>query len=388
MPERDVSGAAVLDVRRAVVAVAALFTCNGLLVGAWGGSLPGLRDTLHLHDAHVVGLLVTAGVCAVVAMQFSGRLADRHGARVPSFVGAAIIVAACPVVASARSYPQLLAGAALIGLGNGVMDVAMNALGVRVEQARGRPVMSRFHATFSIGAFLGAGLVGGIGAVVGAGLAARLPLLVAGSVTVLVLAAVWTRAPRTGPAPARDDGLGRIPSVAWLLAAMAVCFGLTEGTAVDWSSIHVTDVAHVAASTGAWGLACVSALMVVIRLAGDHAVLSLGRRTVVSGGAGVAMLGYLLTAFTSALPWILLGWCLVGFGVGLLAPQIYALSGHIGGGRTLALVVGFGYAAFLAGPALIGTVAVHADIQRAMLVPLVTALALVLMAPRMPADPG
>jgi MFS family permease len=127
--------------------------------------------------------------------------------------------------------------------------------------------------------------------------------------------------------------------------------------------------------------------MVLIRLVGDHAVERFGRRAVVAGGAVCAMGGYLLTAFTSALPPILLGWCLVGLGVGLLAPQIYALSGHIGGGKTMALVVGFGYAAFLAGPALIGTVVVHADIQRAMLVPLVSAAALVVMARRMPADP-
>ncbi|HEU4566592.1 MAG TPA: MFS transporter [Marmoricola sp.] len=377
----------VIDVRRSVVAVAALFTCNGLLVGAWGGSLPGLRNMLDLRDVHIVGALVTAGVFAVVAMQFSGRLADRHGARVPSFTGAAIIVASCPVIASARSYPHLLAGAALFGLGNGVMDVAMNALGVRVEQARGKPVMSRFHAMFSIGNFLGAGLVVGIGALVGADLAARLPLLAAAAVAVAALAAVWTRAPQTGPTPEEAGGGGRIPLVAWLLAAMALCFGLTEGTAVDWSSIHVTDVAHVAASTGAWGLACVSAFMVLIRLAGDHAVVRFGRRTVVGGGAACAMAGYLITAFASALPLILVGWCLVGFGVGLLAPQIYALSGHIGGGRTMALVVGFGYAAFLTGPAIIGTVTVHAGIQRAMLVPLATAVGLVLMARRMPPDP-
>lgn len=379
---------AVMDVRRSVVAVAGLFASNGLLVGAWGGSLPGLRDALGLRDVHIVGALVTAGVFAVVAMQFSGRLADRHGARTPSFAGAAVIVASCPVVASAHSYPHLLAGAAMFGLGNGAMDVAMNTLGVGVEQARGRPVMSRFHAAFSIGSFVGAGLVVAIGAATGRSLGARLPLLAAGGVVVLVLATVWSRAPRTAPVSVGPGGRDRIPPVAWLLAAMALCFGLTEGTAVDWSSIHVTDVAHVAASTGAWGLACVSAFMVVVRLAGDHAVVRFGRRNVVGGGSACAMVGYLLTALTSALPSILVGWCLVGFGVGLIAPQIYALSGHIGGGRTMALVVGFGYAAFLTGPALIGAVTVHAGIQRAMLVPLVTAAGLVVMARRMPADPA
>jgi MFS family permease len=108
---------------------------------------------------------------------------------------------------------------------------------------------------------------------------------------------------------------------------------------------------------------------------------------VVRGGSACALLGYLLTAFASGLPVILLGWCLVGLGVGLIAPQIYGLAGHIGGGRGLALVVSFGYAAFLVGPALIGFVASRSDLQRAMLVPVVTAVGLIVMSAQLPATP-
>jgi MFS family permease len=175
--------------------------------------------------------------------------------------------------------------------------------------------------------------------------------------------------------------------VIWLLAAMAVCFGLTEGTAVDWSSLHVAEVGHVSPSSGAWGLACVSGFMVLIRLFGDTVVERLGRATVVRGGSACALLGYLLTAFVSGLPLILVGWCLVGLGVGLVAPQIYGLAGHIGGGRGLARVVSFGYGAFLVGPALIGFAASHSDLQHAMLVPVVSAVGLILMSARLPADP-
>jgi MFS family permease len=173
----------------------------------------------------------------------------------------------------------------------------------------------------------------------------------------------------------------------WLLAAMAVCFGLTEGTAIDWSSLHVTDVGGVSPSAGAWGLACVSGFMVVIRLFGDTVVERVGRVAVVRFGAVCALVGYGLTAFTSGLAVILVGWCLVGLGVGLLAPQIYGLAGHIGGARGLGFVVSFGYAAFLVGPALIGFVAAHTDLQRAMLVPVVTAVGLIVLSARLPADP-
>jgi hypothetical protein len=50
-------------------------------------------------------------------------------------------------------------------------------------------------------------------------------------------------------------------------------------------------------------------------------------------------------------------------------------------------VVSFGYAAFLVGPALIGFVAANTDLQRAMLVPVVTAVGLIVLSARLPADP-
>ncbi|MCW2868402.1 MAG: transporter [Marmoricola sp.] len=383
---------------RDLVAVAALFALNGLVVGTFGGSLPGLRDHLGLGSGHVVGVLVTAGIAAVLAMNLSGPLADRHGARLPTLLGGATMVLATVVMGAAPGYAVLLVGAAVLGLGNGAMDVAMNALGVSVEQARGRPVMSRLHAFFSVGNLSGALVVVVLGSLLAADVTPRWSLWTSALVVAVLLAVVLPRTPQSPVRPATGDPLEpaaqgsargpRVPRVVWLLAAMAVCFGMTEGTAIDWSSLHVTDVAGVSPSSGAWGLACVAGFMVVIRLAGDVVVERLGRAVVVRTGAACALVGYLLTATVTSLPLILLGWCLVGLGVGLVAPQIYGLAGHLGGGRGLATVVSFGYAAFLVGPALIGFVAGQAGLQRAMLVPTVTAVGLIVMSVRMPGDPA
>ena len=373
-----------MTARRDLGAVATLFAANGLSMGVFGATLPGQQERLELSRGEISGILVSAALFAVVSMNLSGRFADRRGARLLTLLGGVAMAVASVTMGAAPTYQAALVGAALFGVGNGAMDVSMNALGVSVEQSRGRPVMSRLHACFSIGSFAGALVVVVIGTALATASTTRWSLWVGALALGLLLVAIRGSTPQSPAAEGAGTAGGGIPSIAWLLAAMAVCFGLTEGTAIDWSSLHVTEVGRVGPSTGAIGLACVAGFMVVVRLAGDAVVERLGRALVVRIGAAVALVGYLLTALTSDLVAILPGWCLVGLGVGLVAPQIYGLAGHVGGGRGLAAVVSFGYAAFLVGPALIGFVAARSTLQHAMLVPVVTAVGLVVMSQWLP----
>ena len=159
---------------------------------------------------------------------------------------------------------------------------------------------------------------------------------------------------------------------------------MSEGTAVDWSSLHVTTVANVDSTTGSLGLVAVSGLMVAIRLVGDRLVARFGRRAVVRFGGACAAAGYLMVTLVSGLPLLIVGWGLVGFGVGMIAPQVYAVAGHIGGGRVLAVVVTFGYAAFLMGPAVIGFLVQQLGLHHAMIVPAVLCAGIVFLAATMP----
>jgi MFS family permease len=169
-----------------------------------------------------------------------------------------------------------------------------------------------------------------------------------------------------------------------VLGAMALAFGLAEGTALDWSSLHVTDVARVDPTTGALGLVAVSGFMVLIRLLGDQLVTRFGRSAVVRFGGICAALGYFVVTVVGSLPLLVAGWALVGFGIGMIAPQVYAVAGHLGGGRVLAVVVTFGYAAFLTGPALMGFLVDRFGIHHAMAVPAALCAGIIALAATMP----
>jgi hypothetical protein len=275
---------------------------------------------------------------------------------------------------------------ALAGLGNGAMDVSMNAAGVRVEAARPRPVMSRLHACFSLGNLAGAGTVIAIARITSGRSGAVTPslvtlALVCGTAWVMILRWLPGMSPLSRPTESADRSSGRprLPAGALLLGAMAFSFGLAEGTAVDWSSVHVTDVAGVPPSTGAWGLVAVSGFMVVVRLFGDRAVAAFGRVNVLRAGGLTAAAGFFVAILGQSMPVLLAGWSLVGLGVGLVAPQVYAAAGYAGGGRMLAVVVTFGYGAFLIGPAIIGALIGRVGIRNTMALPLALSLVLVVL---------
>ncbi|HMQ38698.1 MAG TPA: MFS transporter [Micropruina sp.] len=368
-------------------AVVNLFVYNGLVIGVYAASLAALRERLGLDAAGIAILLVCAGLAAITGMQLGGRMSDRIGARRIVLVCLPLLLVGLAVFGFATSYPMLIVGGLLLGLGNGGIDVAMNAIGVQVEATRPKPIMSFFHGMWSIGNFTGAALVL-LAALSWPSAPVQAAVVVATALGVLSIAASLRITPETAVVDHTDDSGEKtpIPRWAYLLGLMAIAFGLGEGTAMDWSGLHVTEVAGIPAAQGSVAVTVVAGFMVAIRLLGDALVARFGRRAVVRFGGACAALGYLITALATPLPALLIGWAMVGFGVGMIAPQVYAVAGHAAGGRGLAVVVTFGYATFLCGPAVIGLLASQFGLQKTMLVPAMLLAALPFLASVMPEE--
>src|SRR4029453_5923554 len=123
---------------------------------------------------------------------------------------------------------------------HGGLNIAMNANGVEVQREMGRPIITSFHATYSIGGFLGA-FLGGLVAYWGA--TPLTTFLWVGGLVVLL--ALWSRLwlLPSPPAPAvepSDVSGGRVSGV-FFLGVLAFCCLVGEGTAADWSTVYVRD---------------------------------------------------------------------------------------------------------------------------------------------------
>ncbi|MFF3711068.1 MFS transporter [Streptomyces phaeochromogenes] len=351
--------------RAARVATFVYFSLCGTLMGTWVVNIPAIEERVGISHATLGGLLVLLGLGAFVGMQVAGRLTDSLGARVV-VPATGVLCSAALVLPGLPRDPWTLAGALMVfGFCNGCLDVSMNAHAVHVEKAYGRPVMSAFHATFSVGGVLAA-LVGAATASAGQSPAVGMAAMGAlGIVIALVSARALLpaspavaatdaeREAKQAPAARRSRTSGRI----WVLAALALMVMLCEGAANDWSALHLKDVLGAPASTAAFAYGTFAATMTIGRLLADRLVARFGSMAILRYGAATAAVGI---AIVTVSPWMwaaFAGWALFGLGLSGCVPQLFSAAGHAdpaAAGANVSRVAGLGYVGMLAGPAVIG----------------------------------
>lgn len=350
-------------------AVAALFLLAGALFGIWASRVPAVTTKHDLTPDSLGLLLLLMAIGATISFPLSGWLADRIG---PAKVARSLALAATAALILAGLAPTVTSLAAALfvfGATIGGMDVAMNSWAVEVERARGRPIMSSFHAMYSVGTGVGA-----FTGFVAESIAADIPLHFAIAAVLASAAALWMasieweskRFVRTG-APVFALPRGTLVVV----AIVAFCASIGEGAMADWSAIFLVDVSLVSEAEAALGFTVFSMAMVIMRFAGDRVVarfgpVAAGRASGVSAALGVVV-AVVFGDFTA----VLVGFALMGLGYALIMPMAFTRAANDGSmkqGAAIAAIATLGYGGIMVGPPLIGFVAGATSIRSAFLI--------------------
>jgi MFS family permease len=366
-------------------AVTIVFAINGLLYGAWASRIAAVSDRLHLTPGKLGIALAFIAVGSLVAMPIAGRAASRFGSRPATRTVLVLFCVVAGLMPAAPSLELLCVGCALLGAAAGSLDVTMNAHGVTVERRVARPILSSFHASFSLGGLIGA-LLGAGGAALGIDVRVELAVLGAASLLVGVVASrsLLPAAADVSDAARRRDG-GRRPAVdrrLALLGALAFCCLLCEGAAADWSAVYLDRSLAASAATAGLAYASFSVAMVAGRLVGDRLTVRFGPAALVRYGGILSAAGMTGTLLAGEQHVALAGFALLGAGLSIVVPQVFrAAAADADSGPALATVSTVGYLGFLAGPPLIGALAELTSLPLALgLVPLL-GLAMAALAP-------
>ncbi len=378
LPSRPVSPS------RARAAVSALFLLSGLSFATWAARIPDIRLALHLSEGQLGRLLLALPAGSVVALPLAGWLTDTYGARRVVLGAAALYALTLPLLGLAPTAWWLAGGLALFGFAGDLLNIAMNAQALDVQDAYGpdQPIIGSFHGIWSLAGF-GAGLLAT--GLVGLGISPLMHFAGVAGALLAVLALAWPALP-VGAGKA-GDGTGFVfkkPDALLLrLGLIAFCGLVCEGCMYDWAGVYFQRVVRAEKAWVISGYAVFMGTMTVGRFASDWVSARLGFRRTLQLSSGLLAGGLALAVAMPTLPVALAGFALVGAGAAAVIPLTYAAAGRAGTvspAVALAMVSTFGFFGFLSSPPAIGLLAEWGSLRLSFAVVAVVALGIGLLA--------
>jgi MFS family permease len=355
-------------------AIFAIFLASGLSIATWAARVPAIKDAVSVDRTQLGLMLLIGGIASIVGLSLSSVVLARFGAR-RGMLGAMIVfaigVAVIGVGTDVAHSPAIVSlGLALWGGGNGAVDVMMNVEGAAIEKRTGRTILPLFHAFFSFGTVIGAG----VGVVVIAAGLSVLVHLVTVAVLIVVIAFVSVAAVPAHDAAVQAEAHAQRPS-AWrdrlsvalspwkeprtyALGVIMLGMAFAEGGANDWLALGVVEGHGADQALGAAALTTFSVSMTLVRVLGGPLVDRFGRVATLRVLAATATAGLLLFILAPSIPLVFVGAALWGMGVSLGFPlgMSAAADDPAKAAARVSAAATIGYVAFLAGPPLLGLI--------------------------------
>ncbi len=335
-----------------------MFAVHGCVTGSFAARIPWIAAHVGIDVGHLGFALLMPGIGALIAMPFSGRIAHRYPLR--PFVAVTIVAWPAGLVLTAlpTSLALLCVVLVVFGATAGLADMAQNAEGVLVEKLMGRSVMSSFHGFWSVGVLVGSAASAFASH---AGVDTRVQF----ALEALVLAAIGAGMARLlvddptaaqGPAPP-PFALPTRPVL--LIGVVGLCAVFGEQAGTDWSAVYIKRELGGSASVAALAVSAFAVTMAGVRLLGDHAIRRLGPVRIVRLSGLCAAGGAIAVVLAPSLAVGLAGFALLGVGVALVVPLVFAAAGRVGPhpARSIAGVAVVAYASGLVAPGVIGGIA-------------------------------
>ncbi|SFR55543.1 Cyanate permease [Microbacterium azadirachtae] len=356
-------------------AIFAIFLASGLSIATWASRVPDIKAALHVDNAQMGVLLLGMGVSSIVGISTSPAVMARTGARLGMLVTMLSFAAGVGLIGLGTnvlgSLPVVIVGLVLFGLGNGSLDVMMNVEATAIEQQMGKTILPVFHAFFSFGTVIGAG-IGALLVQLGWNVSAH-ALLIAAVIAVLAVAC-WANVPNReealDPQPAQNPHWRERMHTAleawreprtYFLGIVMLGMSFAEGGANDWLALGVSEDHGAGPALGAAALATFSVAMTVVRLFGGPLVDRFGRVVVLRVLAITAAGGILLFILAPSTPFVFVAAALWGIGASLGFPlgMSAAADDPAKAAARVSAAATIGYIAFLGGPPVLGFISNH-----------------------------
>jgi MFS family permease len=312
----------------------------------------------NLNEAQLGSVLFMLPLGSFIALPFAGWAVDRFGSRFMALSSTILYATALYILPHCPDIFTLSVALFAFGFIGDTVNISMNTQGLDVQNLMDKPILSSFHAMWSVGALAGA--------LFGSWTLSReqstethfLQVLVPIAVICLLL---WNYLVPHDAKKEAGKKLFALPDKSlWLIGMICLCCTLCEGAMADWSALYYKEVLNDPTRVSTTGFTAYAFTMALGRFSGDRLIMALRYRNVLILD-GILIAGGMALALATRIPVLVIaGFAMVGFGVSTIIPIAYSVAAKsttMKASVALAAVSTIGFTGFLIGPPVIGFIA-------------------------------
>ncbi|MEO1263925.1 MAG: MFS transporter [Bacteroidota bacterium] len=340
-----------------------VFSLVGMSFGTWAAFIPFVKTKFGLDEAELGLLLLTLPLGIAFMNPLCIPFLRRYGSVLATVISIMAVAAFLILPINMPSIWWLAGTLMLFGMAYSATNIAMNTCATQMEYHAGMNIMSTCHGMWSGGVMIGSALAGAA-----QGLGVKPEIYVIGVAVFVLWMGSWIRKPLSG---LPDEQIGettvkatkafiRPNKALWLMIIVGICIALAEGTMADWAALYVKEVMDTPASVASWGFSTYAFFMMSGRFLGDGLIGRYGGKNMLRWAGILTTFGYLICVFAPYLFLVFIGLSMIGLGVSVGSPILYAASSKVPGlpkGAGLAIFTTYAMIGFLGGPVLIGFIA-------------------------------
>ncbi|MEM8577760.1 MAG: MFS transporter, partial [Pseudomonadota bacterium] len=331
------------------------FVLIGVAWASYFAQMPVIKAALGVSDGVYGSVILFASFGAIAAMWLA-PLADRLAGPWALPLGALGVGLGFLWAGAAPGLVSFALAMTLASAGSGVVDVLANARLANLEAASGRALMNLNHGLYGF-AYAGAALLVGWAREAGW---SPTEVFLALMVVTFLCAALMAGNEASGTVP--EAAQARLPrdAIVWLVGLLVFAAFLTEASTEGWSALHLERTLGGGPAEGALGPAILGLTMGFGRLFGHALAARVSEMAMLVAALALSCLGLIVAGAAPSLPVAYAGFGLAGLGISVVVPVAFSLLGRAVTPdrrlRAISLASAIGYAAFFAGPPLMGLV--------------------------------
>ena len=305
------------------IALSAYFLLSGLCFSTWASRIPTIKEQFNLSEGDLGNLLMIMPASAIIGIPLSGWLVAKYDSRVPLQFASVIFLLSLFSIAWGFSLFALVISLVSFSIALRIINVAINTQSLSIQEKFEKKIVGKFHGVWSIGGILG---------VLFSTLMLQFQVsifwhfLAVFSVGLLIIIAMYGFLIKNDKAKSSNPFRFQKPSKYIALLGLMVFFAaICEGGMYDWNGVYLKEVVNQEVFT--YGYLLFMVCMTISRLTIDNLMSRFGMQKLYIASSLLISSGVLLaTVFPYLVP-VLIGFCMVGFGVSGLYPMTFILAG-------------------------------------------------------------